>query len=84
MWKYSLELLQRLEDYCKKYGDPYFIWLGVYPVVVIGEPSLAKDILTSSHCVNKSLIYTVLDNTIGKGLISVPGKESLLQLFYYF
>lgn len=42
---------------------------------MIGDPSLAKDILTSTHCVNKSLIYGVLDEVIGPGLISVSDPQ---------
>lgn len=42
--------------------------------MVVGDPQIAQDILTSPHCVNKSFIYNALDDGTGRGLFSLPSK----------
>lgn len=66
-----MEAFQREE---KKYGETFFSWLGPYPFLVVGDPQIAQDILTSPHCVDKSFIYTALDDGTGKGLFSLSSK----------
>ncbi|CAD6995521.1 probable cytochrome P450 313a4 [Ceratitis capitata] len=71
-----LEAFQREE---KKYGETFFSWLGPYPFLVVGDPQIAQDILTSPHCVDKSFIYTALDDGTGKGLFSLSNPKWTLH-----
>lgn len=57
-----------------KYGSPLLSWLGTYPFLVISDPVLVQEVLTSSKCVNKGIVYQALNTSIGKGLFSLDGK----------
>lgn len=47
--------------------------------MVVSEPNIAQDILTSPGCVNKSLVYKALDDGTGKGLFSLKGISAKLK-----
>ncbi|XP_011188121.2 probable cytochrome P450 313a4 [Zeugodacus cucurbitae] len=59
----------------QKYGHTFFSWLGPYPFLVVSDPQIAQDILTSPHCVNKSFIYSALDDGAGRGLFSLSNPK---------
>ncbi|XP_054739049.1 uncharacterized protein LOC129245066 [Anastrepha obliqua] len=69
------EILQVLEAEEQKYGRTFFSWLGPFPFLVIGDPQIAQDILTSPHCVNKSFLYKAVDDGTGKGLFSLANPK---------
>ncbi|KAH8312403.1 hypothetical protein KR044_010584, partial [Drosophila immigrans] len=56
--------------YKDKYGSLFFSWLGPIPFVIVTDPQLIQDILKSPHCINKSIIYKGVDDTMGHGLFS--------------
>lgn len=57
-----------------KCGSILFSWLGPYPFLVITEPAIVQEILTSPYCINKGVIYYALDDGTGKGLFSLKGN----------
>ncbi|XP_054747586.1 probable cytochrome P450 313a4 [Anastrepha obliqua] len=69
------EILQVFETEEQKFGRTFFSWLGPFPFLVVGDPQIAQDILTSPHCVNKSIIYKALDDGTGKGLFSLANPK---------
>ncbi|KAM7362624.1 cytochrome P450 313a4 isoform 3-T3 [Cochliomyia hominivorax] len=59
----------------KKYGPILYSWLGTYPFLVVSEPTIVQEILTSRYCVNKGVLYDALDDGTGKGLFSLKDPE---------
>lgn len=51
--------------------------MGPYPFLVVTDPVIVKDILTSRYCINKGIIYDALDDGTGKGLFSLKGKKKI-------
>lgn len=72
---FFLEILKVFEIYLEKYGNFVLSWLGTYPFVVICDPQLTQDILSSSACINKGIIYESLDDSIGRNLFNLKGKQ---------
>lgn len=70
----NLEVLPTFDKELKKYGPILYSWLGPYPFLVVSEPVIVQDILTSQYCINKGVIYDALDDGTGKGLFSLKGK----------
>ncbi|XP_030370367.1 probable cytochrome P450 313a4 [Scaptodrosophila lebanonensis] len=64
------DVLSEFGYYIKQYGPTLFSWLGPIPFLIVSDPQLTQDILTSPHCVNKGLIYKAVDDGAGKGLFS--------------
>uniref|UniRef100_A0A6P4FFI3 Probable cytochrome P450 313a2 n=1 Tax=Drosophila rhopaloa TaxID=1041015 RepID=A0A6P4FFI3_DRORH len=63
-------------QYMDHYGSTIFSWLGPVPILVTRDPKIIKDILTSSHCLNKSLsMVNAMGNCIGFGLVTLRGME---------
>ncbi|XP_059218779.1 probable cytochrome P450 313a4 [Stomoxys calcitrans] len=60
---------------CKKYGSFWMSWLGPFPFLFISEPNIVRDILTSPHCVDKSLVYKGVANANGEGLFSISDPK---------
>ncbi|XP_039947687.1 probable cytochrome P450 313a4 isoform X1 [Bactrocera tryoni] len=69
------DILSAFKEEEQKFGQTFFSWLGPYPFLVVGDPQIAQDILTSPHCVNKSFIYSALDDGAGRGLFSLPNPK---------
>ncbi|KAM8717748.1 hypothetical protein ACLKA7_004449 [Drosophila subpalustris] len=64
-------LLQKISFYVDKYGPIQMEWLGPIPVLIVSDPQTLQDILTSPHCVNKSIVYKAFDVLIGASLFSL-------------
>ncbi|KAI8045134.1 hypothetical protein M5D96_001313 [Drosophila gunungcola] len=59
-------------QYMDKYGSTIFSWLGPVPILVTRDPTILKDILTSSDCLNKSLhMVNGMGTCIGFGLVTL-------------
>lgn len=70
----NLDILPTFKEETRKFGSVLFSWLGPYPFLVISEPAIVQDILTSRYCINKGVIYDALDDGTGKGLFSLKGQ----------
>ncbi|XP_061389529.1 probable cytochrome P450 313a4, partial [Musca vetustissima] len=55
----------------ESYGPFTYVWMLTYPSLLIAEPDIIRDILTSPCCTNKSVFYEPIHKGIGKGLISL-------------
>lgn len=73
-YKYIPDILAVFKEEEQKFGQTFLSWLGPYPFLVVCDPQVAQDILTSPHCINKSFIYSALDDGAGRGLFSLPSK----------
>ncbi|XP_036318694.1 probable cytochrome P450 313a4 [Rhagoletis pomonella] len=71
----KLDILEAFRTEEQKFGQTFFSWLGPYPFLVVADPQIAQEILTSPHCVNKSFIYNALDDGTGKGLFSLSNPK---------
>ncbi|XP_037814971.1 probable cytochrome P450 313a4 isoform X1 [Lucilia sericata] len=69
------DILSTFNKETRKYGSILFSWLGPYPFLVVSEPAIVQDILTSRYCINKGVIYDALDDGTGKGLFSLKDPE---------
>ncbi|KNC25918.1 putative cytochrome P450 313a4 [Lucilia cuprina] len=69
------DILSTFNKETRKYGSVLFSWLGPYPFLVVSEPAIVQDILTSRYCINKGVIYDALDDGTGKGLFSLKDPE---------
>ncbi|XP_075147075.1 cytochrome P450 313a4 isoform X2 [Haematobia irritans] len=69
------EILETIHLHSEKYGSLMFSWLGPYPFLVVTEPDIVHDILTSPHCINKSHLYQAIDNGTGKGLFGLEDPQ---------
>lgn len=63
--------MQRMEDEVTNYGRIFRIWLTCIPYVVLIEPEDIQIVLSSMKHTRKTCFYRLLDNFIGKGLISM-------------
>lgn len=57
-----------------EYGGLFLSWIGPFPIAVVSEPQIAKDILTSPNCVNKSFVYKGVQDATGPGLFTIDGN----------
>lgn len=69
------DILPVFKKQSEKYGSLLFSWLGPYPFLVVSDPALVKDILTSPYCINKGVIYDALNDGTGEGLFSLKEPE---------
>ncbi|XP_061389734.1 probable cytochrome P450 313a4 [Musca vetustissima] len=69
------EILDVIHTYSQSFGPMMYTWLGTYPVLLITEPDIIRDILTSPYCTNKGLLYEPLIKGIGRGLITSKEPE---------
>jgi cytochrome P450 family 4 len=63
-------VFQRIEDEHQNYGRVVRIWLTFVPYVVLIEPEDIEIILNSTKHTKKTAFYKLLDNFLGKGLIT--------------
>lgn len=63
-----------INDISEKYGPLTYTWLAHYPMFVVTEPDIIRDILTSPNCTNKSVVYKPFEKGIGVGILTSPGK----------
>ncbi|KAH8381276.1 hypothetical protein KR093_001709 [Drosophila rubida] len=66
------DVLRVFKYYLDKHDRFIFSWLGPIPFLIVSDPQLIQDIFNSPHCVNKALIYKVIDDASGNGLFSKP------------
>lgn len=64
----------------KTYGKVFRAWISVIPAVFVLDPKDIQIILGSSRHTDKSFVYSLMHNFIGRGLISNSGK-CLVLLF---
>ncbi|EDV91207.1 probable cytochrome P450 313a4 [Drosophila grimshawi] len=64
-------LLKLLRTYIRDYGTTVITWMGPLPVLIVSDPQVTQDVLTSPYCVNKSFMYKIIDDAIGTGLFSL-------------
>ncbi|KAH8420710.1 hypothetical protein KR222_002482 [Zaprionus bogoriensis] len=64
-------VLREFGYYLEKHGPTIFSWLGPIPFMIVSDPQVTQDILTSPHCVNKGIIYKAVDDGAGVGLFSL-------------
>ncbi|XP_034137517.1 probable cytochrome P450 313a4 isoform X2 [Drosophila guanche] len=65
------DILKEFGIYLAKHGPTIFSWLGPIPFMIVSDPQVVQDILTSPHCVNKGIIYKAVDDGAGVGLFSL-------------
>ncbi|KAH8330701.1 hypothetical protein KR067_006615 [Drosophila pandora] len=65
------DILNAFGYYLDKHGPTIFSWLGPIPFMIVSDPQVAQDILTSPHCINKGIIYKAVDDGAGTGLFSL-------------
>ncbi|ALC46388.1 Cyp313a5 [Drosophila busckii] len=64
-------VLKEFGYYLQQHGSALFSWLGPIPFLIVADPQMIQDILTSPHCVNKGIIYKAVDDGAGVGLFSL-------------
>ncbi|XP_073848090.1 probable cytochrome P450 313a4 isoform X1 [Musca autumnalis] len=67
--------LDVIHTHSEKFGPLMYTWLVIYPVLVVTEPDIIRDILTSPYCTNKGVLYKPLNKGVGKGLFSSEDPE---------
>lgn len=63
-------LLQKMSHEAQNYGRIFRVWVSWLPYVVFTEPEDIQAILGSARHTEKIFIYKLLDNFLGKGLIT--------------
>ncbi|XP_071579225.1 cytochrome P450 4aa1-like [Temnothorax nylanderi] len=63
-------LMQRMTNEAQSYGRVFRIWLTLLPYVVLVEPKDIQMVLSSMKHTRKIFFYKLLDNFLGKGLIT--------------
>ncbi|GJQ68161.1 hypothetical protein Trydic_g16817 [Trypoxylus dichotomus] len=72
----NFESLKRTSDLSyKTYGRIYRAWISIIPTVWLIEPRDIQVIFGSSKHTDKSFLYSLMHNLIGKGLISNSGDK---------
>ncbi|XP_011206324.2 probable cytochrome P450 313a4 isoform X3 [Bactrocera dorsalis] len=69
------EILNSMKEKEAEYGGLFLSWIGPFPIAVVSEPQIAKDILTSPNCVNKSFVYKGVEDATGPGLFTINEPE---------
>lgn len=58
----------------KRWGSTYLSWFGPIPVLAVGDPQVAQDILSSPHSIRKSNIgVEIMAEILGHGIAIVNG-----------
>lgn len=61
-------------DDMRRWGTTFLSWFGPLPVLAVGDPQIAQELLSSPHTVNKSSIgKNVLAEILGHSLAIVHG-----------
>lgn len=63
-------LIQRMTNEAQSYGRIFRIWLTLLPYVVLVEPEDIQVVLSSMKHTRKIFFYKMLDNFLGKGLVT--------------
>lgn len=63
-------VIQRMTNEAQSYGRVFRIWLTLLPYVVLVEPEDIQVVLSSMKHTRKIFFYKLLDNFLGKGLIT--------------
>ncbi|XP_011053852.1 PREDICTED: probable cytochrome P450 4aa1 isoform X2 [Acromyrmex echinatior] len=63
-------LIQRMINEAQNYGRIFRIWLTLLPYVILVEPEDIQVVLSSIKHTQKIFFYKLLDNFLGKGLIT--------------
>ncbi|XP_050462629.1 probable cytochrome P450 4aa1 isoform X1 [Cataglyphis hispanica] len=63
-------LIQRMTNEAQSYGRVFRIWLTLLPYVVLVEPEDIQVVLSSTKHTQKIFFYKLLNNFLGKGLIT--------------
>ncbi|XP_005188336.1 probable cytochrome P450 313a4 [Musca domestica] len=78
----TLDLIDKNKDplsvihtHSEKYGPLMYTWLVTYPVLLVTDPDIIRDVFTSPHCTNKSVLYKAVTNGVGRGLFSSDDPE---------
>lgn len=65
-------MFPKIEEVLKKCGDFLFVWAGVLPAVVVCDPVLANEVLTSKACYEKGVLSICVRKVISDGIFSLP------------
>lgn len=63
-------VIQRMTNEVQHYGRIFRIWITLLPYVVLVEPDDIQMVLSSMKHTRKIFFYKMLDNFLGKGLIT--------------
>ncbi|XP_067203274.1 probable cytochrome P450 4aa1 isoform X2 [Linepithema humile] len=63
-------LIQRMTNEAQSYGRIFRVWLTLLPYVTLMEPEDIQVVLSSMKHTQKIYLYKLLDNFLGKGLIT--------------
>ncbi|KMQ95528.1 putative cytochrome p450 4aa1 [Lasius niger] len=63
-------LIQRMTNEAQSYGRIFRIWVTLLPYVVLVEPEDIQVVLSSMKHTRKIFFYKLLDNFLGKGLVT--------------
>ncbi|XP_061393736.1 probable cytochrome P450 313a4 [Musca vetustissima] len=69
------EPLEAVHKYTETFGPLRYVWMLTYPILLISEPDIIRDILTSPCCTNKNDFYKSIAIGVGKGLFSSKDPE---------
>ncbi|XP_070852166.1 probable cytochrome P450 313a3 isoform X2 [Drosophila suzukii] len=62
--------------YMDQYGSTFLAWLGPKPIVITRDPNIAKEVLLSSECLNRSSQVTApFAVSVGHGLFSMEAQR---------
>ncbi|KAG5884438.1 hypothetical protein JTB14_024381 [Gonioctena quinquepunctata] len=67
------EMVSLANEAHSRYGNFIRFWLSVWPFIIVQEPKHLNIILGTSKYSEKSVIYTLLHNFLGQGLITNNG-----------
>ncbi|XP_061386473.1 probable cytochrome P450 313a4 [Musca vetustissima] len=67
--------LDVIHTHSELFGPLMYTWLVTYPVLVVTEPDIIRDILTSPYCTNKGVLYKPINKGVGIGLFSSEDPE---------
>lgn len=69
--------LKVVDEDIKRWGPTYLGWFGPMPVLAVGDPQIAQDLLSSPHTIMKSNIgVEVMTEVLGDGIAVVNGTIS--------
>ncbi|KAL6423973.1 hypothetical protein ACFW04_009718 [Cataglyphis niger] len=63
------EILVSLLKLMRNYSSPFQVWIGNKLFIGIYEPDQIKIVLQNRHCLNKSVLYKLIEPTLGKASI---------------
>ncbi|XP_073847880.1 probable cytochrome P450 313a4 [Musca autumnalis] len=71
----KIDPLYVINSYNEKFGPIMYSWLLHYPFLLITDLDAVRDVLTSPHCIKRSVLYKPFKKGIGEGLFTLEDPE---------